>query len=216
MTADLLSAVLIGLISAGHCLGMCGGITVALGVHSQGQGRLLFYNLGRISTYALLGLLIGAGLHWLPAAATPVLRLLAAALLILIALYYLNIKPWITQLEKLALPLWRRLQPLARRWLPLRHPLQAYPVGMIWGLLPCGLVYTALGYAATQADALRSATLMLAFGVGTLPAMLATGAFSQQLNGWLRHPRPRMLIGAVLLGFAIWLVLKAVPMLAMG
>lgn len=213
MTADLLSAALIGLISAGHCLGMCGGITLALGLHSQGQGTLLCYNLGRISTYALLGLLVGAGLHWLPAAATPILRLIAAALLVLIALYYLNIKPWITQLEKLALPLWRRLQPLTRRCLPLRHPLQAYPVGMIWGLLPCGLIYTALGYAATQADALRSATLMLAFGIGTLPAMLATGAFSQQLNGWLRRPALRLLIGALLLMFAGWLCLNALWMM---
>jgi len=211
--ADLLSAALIGLISAGHCLGMCGGITLALGLHSQGSGSLLFYNLGRISTYALLGLLIGTGLHWLPASATPILRLIAAALLVLIALYYLNIKPWITQLEKLALPLWRRLQPLARRWLPLRHPLQAYPVGMIWGLLPCGLVYTALGYAATQADALGSAALMLAFGIGTLPAMLATGAFSQQLNSWLRRPALRALIGATLLFFAGWLVFNSALML---
>lgn len=213
MTADLLSAALIGLISAGHCLGMCGGVTLALGLHSRGIGTLLLYNLGRISTYGLLGLLIGAGLHWLPPAATPVLRLIAAALLVLIALYYLNIKPWITQLEKLALPLWRQLQPLARRWLPLRHPLQAYPVGLVWGLLPCGLVYTALGYAATQADALRSGALMLAFGVGTLPAMLATGAFSQQLNGWLRRPATRAAIGALLLVFALWLIVNASRML---
>ncbi|PTY37133.1 hypothetical protein BGP77_07640 [Saccharospirillum sp. MSK14-1] len=213
MTADLISAALIGLISAGHCLGMCGGITVALGLHSQGQGTLLFYNLGRIATYALLGLLIGAGLHWLPPSVTPVLRLIAALLLVLIALYYLNIKPWITQLEKLALPLWRGLQPLARRWLPLRHPLQAFPVGMIWGLLPCGLVYTALGYAATQANAIGSAALMLAFGLGTLPAMLATGAFSQQLNGWLRRPVTRTVIGAVLLCFAGWLIFNATHML---
>lgn len=213
MTADLLSAALIGLISAGHCLGMCGGITLALGLHTGNLATLLIYNLGRICTYGLLGLLIGAGLQWLPASATPVLRLIAAALLVLIALYYLNLKAWITQLEKLALPLWRRLQPLARRWLPLRHPAQAFPVGLVWGLLPCGLVYTALGYAATQASPGGSAALMLAFGAGTLPAMLATGAFSRQLNGWLRRPATRALIGTLLLLFAAWLFLDVSRML---
>lgn len=216
MTADLLSAALIGLISAGHCLGMCGGITLALGLHSQGLGTLLAYNLGRISTYGLLGLLIGAGLHWLPQSATPVLRLIAAALLVLIALYYLNIKAWITRLEQLALPLWRRLQPLARRWVPVRHPLQAYPVGLVWGLLPCGLIYSALGFAATRAEPLASGALMLAFGLGTLPAMLATGAFSQQLNAWLRRPLTRALIGGLLLLFAAWLCLNAIRMLWMN
>lgn len=213
MLADALSAMLIGLISAGHCLGMCGGVTMALGLHSQGRGVLLAYNLGRITTYGLLGLIVGAGLSWLPPAMMPALRLTAAVLLVLIALYYLNIAAWITRLEQVALPIWRRLQPLARRWLPVRSPARAYRVGMVWGLLPCGLVYTALGYAATQADPARSLGLMLAFGLGTLPAMLATGVFSQQLNGWLKQPVTRALIGGMLLLFAGWLGLESIHML---
>lgn len=213
MFADTLSALLIGVVSAGHCLGMCGGVTVALGLQSQGKGVLLAYNLGRITTYALLGLLVGAGLSWLPVGFMPALRLIAAVLLILIALYYLNIGAWITRVEKLGLPLWRRLQPLARRWLPVRSRGRAYQVGMIWGLLPCGLIYTALGYAATQADAGRSALMMLAFGLGTLPAMLATGMFSQQLNSLLRKPVTRAMIGMLLLALAGWLARESVGML---
>lgn len=213
MLADALSAALIGLISAGHCLGMCGGLTVALGFHSQGSATLLAYNLGRISTYAVLGLLVGAGLSWLPPQAMPWLRLIAAALLVLIALYYLNLGAWITRIEQLALPLWRRLQPITRAWLPARRPGQAFRVGLVWGFLPCGLVYTALGYAATQANAGQSALMMLAFGAGTLPAMLATGALSQHLNRWLKRPGIRWLIGLTLLFFAVWLSVQAIRMI---
>lgn len=213
MLADALSAALIGLISAGHCLGMCGGLTVALGFHSQGMSTLLAYNLGRISTYTVLGLLVGAGLSWLPPAAMPWLRLIAAALLVLIALYYLNIGAWITRIEQLALPLWRRLQPLTRAWLPARRAGQAFRVGLVWGFLPCGLIYTALGYAATQAHAVQSAGMMLAFGLGTLPAMLATGALSQHLNRWMKHRLIRWLIGLILLSFAIWLSVQAIRMI---
>lgn len=213
MLADALSAALIGLISAGHCLGMCGGLTVALGFHSHGHSTLVAYNLGRIVTYALLGLLVGFGLSWLPQAAIPALRLLAAVLLILIALYYLNIAAWITRLEQLALPLWRRLQPLTRAWLPARRPGQAFRVGLVWGFLPCGLVYTALGYAAAQASPVRSGIMMLAFGAGTLPAMVATGALSQRLNRGLTLPWVRRLIGLTLLFFAVWLSVQAFRMI---
>lgn len=213
MLIDAFSAALVGLISAGHCMGMCGGVTMALGLHSRGTGVLLAYNLGRVTTYGLLGLLVGAGLAWLPVGFMPVLRLIAALLLIMVALYYLNLGAWITRVERLGLPLWRRLQPLARRWLPVQSPSKAYRVGMVWGLLPCGLVYTALGYAATQADAVRSLLMMLAFGLGTLPAMLATGVFSQQINGMLKQPLTRALIGILLFAFAGWLAVESIQML---
>ncbi|MCH8533073.1 MAG: sulfite exporter TauE/SafE family protein [Saccharospirillum sp.] len=211
MSADLFSAVLIGLVSSAHCLGMCGGVTMALGLQHHGFGHLLGYNLGRISTYALLGVLIGAGLSWLPAAAMPALRLIAAILLILIALYYLNIAAWITRLERLALPLWRRVQPLTRRWLPAKNPLQAYRLGLVWGLLPCGLVYTALGFAGTAANPLSSGLLMLAFGAGTLPSMLATGVFSQQFKKGMNHSLVRLLIGILLLIMALWMASHSLP-----
>lgn len=211
MGADLFSAVLIGLVSSAHCLGMCGGVTMALGLQHHGFGHLLGYNLGRISTYGLLGVLMGAGLSWLPDAAMPVLRLIAALLLILIALYYLNIAAWITRLEQLALPLWRRLQPLSRRWLPAKTPFQAYRLGMVWGLLPCGLVYTALGFAATAANPVSSGILMLAFGAGTLPSMLATGVFGQQFKRGMNHPWVRVLIGVLLLIMALWMATHILP-----
>ncbi len=212
MMIDALSAVLIGIISAGHCLGMCGGLTVAFGVNSKGTSVLAAYNLGRITTYTGLGFLIGAGLSWLPASTVPALRLIAAALLVLIALYYLNIAAWITRVESLALPLWRRLQPLAKRWLPVTTLRQAYPLGLVWGFLPCGLVYSALGFAATAANPWASAGLMLCFGFGTLPAMMLTGAAAKPFQRGLNRPWVRRALGGSLLVFAAWLAFQAVSM----
>lgn len=212
MMIDALSAVLIGIISAGHCLGMCGGLTVAFGVNSKGASVLAAYNLGRITTYSGLGLLIGAGLSWLPASTIPALRLIAAALLVLIALYYLNIAAWITRVESLALPMWRRLQPLAKRWLPVTTVRQAYPLGLVWGFLPCGLVYSALGFAATAANPWASAGLMLCFGFGTLPAMMLSGAAAKPFQRGLNTPWVRRVLGGTLLVFAAWLAFQAVSM----
>jgi sulfite exporter TauE/SafE len=212
MMVDAVSALLIGIISAGHCLGMCGGLTLAFGVNSKGPAVLLAYNLGRISTYAGLGFLIGAGLSWLPTSTIPVLRLIAAGLLVLIALYYLNIAAWITRIEQFALPLWRHLQPLTRRWLPVTTARKAYPLGLVWGFLPCGLVYSALGFAGSAASPWGSAVLMLCFGLGTLPAMMLTGAAAQPFQRGLRNIWVRRLIGGSLLVFAAWLAFEAVSM----
>jgi hypothetical protein len=212
MMVDAASALLIGIISAGHCLGMCGGLTLAFGVQSKGPGVLLAYNLGRITTYTGLGFLLGAGLSWLPGSLIPVLRLVAAGLLVMIALYYLNIAAWITRLEQLALPLWRRLQPLTKRWLPVTTVARAYPLGLIWGFLPCGLVYSAIGFAATAANPWASATLMLCFGLGTLPAMMLTGIAARPFQRGLKNPWVRRLLGTTLLFFAAWLAVQAIGM----
>jgi sulfite exporter TauE/SafE len=212
MMVDAASALLIGIISAGHCLGMCGGLTLAFGVQSKGPGVLLAYNLGRITTYTGLGFLLGAGLSWLPGSLIPVLRLVAAGLLVMIALYYLNIAAWITRLEQLALPLWRRLQPLTKRWLPVTTVARANPLGLIWGFLPCGLVYSAIGFAATAANPWASATLMLCFGLGTLPAMMLTGIAARPFQRGLKNPWVRRLLGTTLLFFAAWLAVQAIGM----
>jgi len=173
---------------------------------------LLAYNLGRITTYTGLGFLLGAGLSWLPGSLIPVLRLVAAGLLVMIALYYLNIAAWITRLEQLALPLWRRLQPLTKRWLPVTTVARAYPLGLIWGFLPCGLVYSAIGFAATAANPWASATLMLCFGLGTLPAMMLTGIAARPFQRGLKNPWVRRLLGTTLLFFAAWLAVQAIGM----
>ncbi|HEY0634427.1 MAG TPA: sulfite exporter TauE/SafE family protein [Gammaproteobacteria bacterium] len=167
----LIPPLLIGLFSTLHCLGMCGGIMGALTFSLPAEvrqdksrlGQFLFaYNLGRISSYALAGALLGSlggSLFALlsPRAGYLVLQVGAALMMTGVGLYLAGWFPRFARIERLGEPLWRRLEPFGRRLLPVRHPLRALLYGMIWGWLPCGLVYTALLLTVTSGDALAGA-----------------------------------------------------------
>lgn len=206
----LISAFMLGLLGSGHCLGMCGGLMGALSLAARpGQrGRwplLLCYNLGRVLSYALAGLILGSlGLAVAETPAITALRTLAALLLIAMGLYLAGWWHGLTAVEALGRGLWRYLQPLARRFLPVRTLLQAVALGSVWGWLPCGLVYSALLWSAAQGNAFHSAALMLAFGLGTCPLMLATGLASQGLRRWLGQRGVRRAAGLLVLGFGLW------------
>ncbi|MBD1553454.1 sulfite exporter TauE/SafE family protein [Pseudomonas typographi] len=206
----LASAWLLGLLGGGHCLGMCGGLMGALSLAAApGQGRhwplLVGYNLGRVLSYALAGLLFGGlGLAVAHTPALAVLRTLAALLLVAMGLYLAGWWYGLTRIEALGRGLWRHLQPLSRRLLPARTLSQALALGGLWGWLPCGLVYSVLLWSAAQGDAVKSAALMLAFGLGTWPVMLATGLAGQGMLAVLRRRGVRMAAGLLVLGFGLW------------
>jgi len=208
----LLTAILIGLFSAVHCLGMCGGIMGALTFSLPREVRerparlttyLLAYNLGRIASYAAAGAAVGAlggGLYGiLPENGHLFLQAMAAALMIGIGLYLAGWFPRFASIERLGLPLWRRLEPLGRRFLPVSHPALALIYGGIWGWLPCGLVYSALLLSATAGGAVTGALFMTAFGVGTLPAVAGAGILTRQLHRLTRVPRVRQAAGLLLI-----------------
>lgn len=208
-----LSAVVVGLLGSTHCLGMCGGIVAALnlgtGVEPPGKRRSLFgynllYNLGRISSYGVIGLaaghLGGELLHANPAAG----KLFAAAFMIALGLYLANWWRGLAVLERFGQKLWRHIQPLGQRLLPVRNPGQAFLLGLLWGWLPCGLVYAVLAWALTAGSALEGALLMLGFGVGTLPALLIAGNTLQLFSAWVRSPRVRAAAGLSIIGFGIY------------
>lgn len=207
------SAVIIGLLSSAHCLGMCGGIVAALNmgasVEPQRAPRSLFgyhllYNCGRIGSYLLVGLAAG-GLGGELLHANPALgRLIAAAFMIALGLYLANWWRGLARLESLGQHLWRRIQPLTQRLLPVRHPGQAFLLGLLWGWLPCGLVYAVVAWALTSGTALEGALLMFGFGIGTLPAMLLAGNSLQLLGGWVRSPRVRTAAGISIIAFGIY------------
>jgi len=213
----LIPPLLIGLFSTLHCLGMCGGIMGALTFSlpaevRQQRGRLwpyLFaYNLGRIGSYALAGALIGSLGGALFATISPrsgylVLQWAAALLMAGVGLYLAGWFPRFARIEHIGEPLWRRLEPLGRKLLPVRHPGQALLYGMIWGWLPCGLVYTALLLTVTSGDALSGALYMTAFGVGTLPAMTGAGILARQMMGLARRPAVRRVAGVVVIAMAL-------------
>lgn len=208
---SLITALLLGFFSSTHCLGMCGGImgALTLGISSESQGRklaiMLGYNLGRITSYTFMGAVAGLLGYWLLAAgAGQWLRFVAAGLLVLMALYLTNWWRALIWLEKLGQGLWRYVQPLGKRLLPVRTWPQSVMLGALWGWLPCGLVYTALTYAMTQPGALSGALTMLAFGLGTLPALLAAGFAAGPLQRFVRLPALRHLGALLLLVFAGW------------
>ena len=204
--------ILVGWLGGVHCLGMCGGIVSALSM-STPNGRpgwpvLLGYNGGRLLSYTLAGGLVGA-----VGAATlllndvlPVSSMLyglANVMLILLGLYLAGWSRAVLWLERFGGMLWARLQPYLKRLLPVRHPGQAVLAGLVWGWLPCGLVYSVLVSALASGSALKGAALMLAFGVGTLPNLLAMGWFAQSMRGWRQQLWVRRLAGLLVLAFGV-------------
>ncbi|MGD9599997.1 MAG: sulfite exporter TauE/SafE family protein [Steroidobacteraceae bacterium] len=206
------AAWLLGLAASGHCILMCGGITAALGIATakredgRPQWRLLAgYQAGRIASYALAGLVIGGTLgaliDWLDIAAVRrALRILAGCALLLGALVaFGSVRDPGNGLGR---RLWLRLAPLGRRLLPVNTLPRALGFGMVWGWMPCGLVYTMLMIAALQLDAANSAATMAVFGLGTAPAMFAAAAGAQRFAGFAAHPAGRRVAGSVLLASA--------------
>ena len=201
---------LVGLLGGTHCVGMCGGIVGALAMGAPGRWSMhLAYNAGRILSYALAGAIVGA----LGAASlgldgqVPIrlaLYLLANVMLIALGLYLLGVTRALAFTERAGQLLWQRLQPLTRRFLPARSVAQAFPLGMLWGWLPCGLVYSALATALSSGSATQGSLAMLAFGLGTLPNLLLAGIVLARLNEFVRRPMVRMASGLLVLGFGLY------------
>jgi sulfite exporter TauE/SafE len=195
LLSALLPGLLIGFLGSGHCLVMCGGIVSALQMMMPNQSPAeklklqLALSAGRISSYALFGALAGyLGMQAMALAGfgKPLLQLLSGLMLLLMALYISRLWTGLTALERLGKKLWLVIQPLAARLLPLNSTFKAFGYGLCWGYLPCGLVYSALAGSLASGSALQGALWMLAFGLGTLPALLlagqAAGALQQLKN----------------------------------
>ena len=213
--ADLLpllaSAFILGLLGGGHCLGMCGGLMGALTFaippeqKAQRLRLLLAYNLGRILSYAAAGLLLGVvGVALTNSPAAMLLRVVAAVLLICMGLYLAGWWSGLTRIEGLGRGLWRHIQPLASRLLPVTSLPRALLLGTLWGWLPCGLVYSTLLWAASQGSAVDSALLMLTFGLGTWPVLLATGLAAERITRLLRLRGVRVAGGLLIMLYGLW------------
>jgi uncharacterized protein len=203
------AAFLLGLAASGHCLVMCGGVSTALGLatakDAQGRTRpalLLTYQLGRIASYALAGLLLAGILGSLVSlldieSVRRTLRALAALALLLGALVAFGRvrDPGI----RFGRGLWARLAPLGRRLLPVKTLPRGFAFGMVWGWMPCGFVYSVLLIATLQLDAMRGALTMVAFGLGTAPALFIAAFGAQRLRGFASRPAARHVAGSVLL-----------------
>jgi sulfite exporter TauE/SafE len=204
---------LVGLLGGTHCMAMCGGIVGALTLGTPAGRRHwplhLAYNLGRISSYALAGAALGAigsaGLllnDALPVQMT--LYVLANLMLVALGLYLSGVPQGLTFLERGGQKVWARIQPLTRRFLPASSVSRALPLGMLWGFLPCGMVYSVLTTALLTGSALRGAGLMLAFGLGTLPNLLLAGFLLRRFRDIVQGRAVRLVSGLLVLGFGLW------------
>lgn len=174
MSPAIIAAFISGLSGAAHCLGMCGGLAATLGLNGR-KHLAINYQIGRIATYTMLGLIVGLVGAILPIENILWLRGLAGVLMLLMAAYLLEWKAGLLWLERLGgKALFNQLKPYASRFSVPRSGMQALVAGTFWGLLPCGLVYSMLALAISQPTPLTSAAVMFSFGFGTVPAMLAT------------------------------------------
>ncbi len=221
-----MSAFLLGLFGGVHCASMCGGIVALLGtrhrmmpVHLQPDGAataampsgalLQFaYNAGRIGSYSMAGALAGTvgSAAWMAERVLPVQQLsFVAANIVLIALG-LALTGGLRRLrtlERIGAAAWRRVAPFASRLLGATSVPGAFAAGAAWGWVPCGMVYGVLAAALVSGSARDGALLMLAFGLGTLPNLLALGFAANRASRWFGRPGARLVAGLLIVAFGV-------------
>ncbi|MDQ9170519.1 sulfite exporter TauE/SafE family protein [Oxalobacteraceae bacterium R-40] len=234
---NLLPIFIVGLLGSVHCVGMCGGIVSAFSTMSsgrkpfpvplvaQGAGTVqvsvadtalhsLAYNAGRIGSYMLAGAMAGGiagsaytfskitvfqvGAYWL-----------ANLMLIVLGLYLMDAWRGLTKLETAGQALWKKIQPLTGKLMPIDSPAKMFMLGGLWGWLPCGMVYSVLLTAMMTGSAVTGASVMLAFGLGTLPMLLAIGMFGARMRTYLQNRKVRVVSGLIVLGFGVLGLVRA-------
>lgn len=219
--ASYLVAFIMGLFSSLHCVGMCGSIigTLTLSLEPEireNKSRLLpfviNYNLGRIFSYSIAGMLAGfigsvLSLPFAEGEAYRVLQIISAIIMTCAGLYIAGWLPSFAYIEKVGSRFWKFLEPFGRKIIPVKKLRHAFLFGMIWGWLPCGLVYTALAVAITSRDIVQSALTMLSFGLGTLPAVVGVGVIGGMISKLARMNRFKQVIGILLIILALFAAL---------
>jgi len=200
------SALLLGLSGAGHCLGMCGGIAGALQLGGRGgAGSTLAYHAGRIASYTALGALLGLAAGAVDGIASGgSLRYLAGMMLIGMGLYVGGWWRGMLALERAGHSLWHPVQRFVVPLLPAAGWRRALFLGLCWGLLPCGLIYSSLVLAAATGSAANAAAMMLVIGVGPLPAMLTVSLGAGGLQRLLKRRGLQAGIGLALIVGGAW------------
>lgn len=218
----LVAAFMIGLLGSTHCIGMCGGIVGALTMGLPESTRrsplkllpyLLTYNIGRLLSYALAGLLVGllanTASKFFQIGSFPIGGIVGGLFMVALGIYIGGWLQTMAPLERAGGYLWRQIEPFGRRFMPVKSTPQALALGLVWGWLPCGLVYSTLAWAATAGNPVDSAMLLLAFGAGTLPMLLVMGSFAERLQYFTRHKWTRYVAGILLIVFGAIILTKA-------
>lgn len=226
---SFIAAFLVGLLGGVHCLGMCGGIVGALTLGqakpinsgSQGSGitTQLAYNAGRISSYMIVGGAAGfLGAATLNLAqvrdAQLVLLIIAGLFMIALGLFLAGWWRGLLSVEKAGNKLiWRWIEPIGRRYIPVKTTLDALVLGGIWGWLPCGLVYSILIWSLAAGSFLQGALLMLGFGLGTLPNLLLMGLFADKARKLTHKQGVRQFAGSLVICFGLYQIYTAITLI---
>ena len=193
-----------------HAVAGAGGSAAApwSGARAGALGHVLAYNAGRIGSYMLAGAIAGgvagsvASLAQM-ASAQLVAYWMANLMLVAMGLYLMDAWRGLARIEALGGTLWRRLQPLVKPLVPMDTPLKALALGGLWGWVPCGMVYSMLLTAMLSGSALDGALVMGAFGLGTMPMLLAMGMAGARLRQHLQMRSVRVACGLLVLGFGL-------------
>jgi sulfite exporter TauE/SafE len=209
-----------GFLGSAHCLGMCSGISGLFAVGAtvtSFKTRLplaIAYNSGRVLSYAFLGVLVatvgGAVVAGIPNMVGPV-RVASGALIIIVGLQVAFGWRFLAPVEKIGALIWKRIAPHAKGLIPADSFAKAAGLGLVWGWLPCGLVYGALLLAATTTSPVNGGLVMTAFGLGTMPAMILTGLSASQLSAFMSRNR----LGAGMLIILMGIATLAIPAMRM-
>lgn len=211
---SLLTALTIGLIGNFHCIGMCSGIitifSMSLSKEKKEKKNIyqIYYNLGRILGYVLINIvafnlgfilisLLGIkNLHFL--------KFISGSILIIISLYLFNVLNLIKFIELLGLRLWNKISKHIIFFFPIRNPFQAIFLGLIWAHVPCGLVYSTIIWSISSASFYKSISLIIFFGIGTLPSMIGLGLFSNKINKIKNYKAVRLICSLFFLLIGIY------------
>jgi sulfite exporter TauE/SafE len=217
----LAAAFVTGVLGSAHCFGMCAGLSGLFAVNASVASLRLqipmafAYNAGRILSYAFLGILVASVgqtvVSAIPNIAVPV-RLASGLLIVIVGLQVAFDKRFLAPVEKAGARLWNRIAPAAKSLLPVTSLPKALGLGLLWGWLPCGLVYSVLLLAATTANAANGGLVMIAFGIGTMPAMIMTGISASSLARFMSRKR----VSAGLLIVLIGVLTLAVPVMKLS
>lgn len=224
----LLSALTAGLFGSLHCAGMCGGIASALGMSLKTNSETtkpfypaLFYQIGRISSYAIAGFIAGSfgdvlnqsdivkdfGMYT---------RMFSAIFMVGLGFFLAGLFPYFSLVEKMGVPLWKKISPLSKHLLPVKHVHQAYGLGLLWGWLPCGLTYSILLWSLAAGSGTEGALLMFAFGLGTIPAMLPLTLGAGYVTKLTKHPVLRKVVGLLIVVAGSYILIHTVMMAGSG
>ncbi|NVK24847.1 MAG: sulfite exporter TauE/SafE family protein [Gammaproteobacteria bacterium] len=207
----LIAALLMGFLGGGHCVAMCGSLSMAVGFSVPRDKNFILYSffisLGRILGYGAIGFIASVFMQsivGLTSGGVFVLSIISSILMIGIGLHIARINSLVLYTEKLGTFIQPIIDPIKKRLLPIDSIPKCMAYGLFWGLLPCGLVYTALSMSLTAPNALLGGLVMFMFGLGTLPTLVGLTAFNSKLNSILEQSYVRLFLGSIVILMALF------------